>query len=304
MNDELISSTMDESGLMTYDLVFTRVAAGRPEELRARLAEAFERLDFYVVDDTPLIAKRRTTKWAAAGCSANPTELAATVQVALKSAGPNATRVTFNYTIKHTWLMGWDRTVLAREADALVAYATRPKEGGACGLCGTEALEDSRFCRRCGAPLATYEPPEFEALRLMAGTYSGYQSVVFGAALLLVTIVLCAVYAMFVDSDTTALAKLAKVSVVLGSMAGMAAFISLVMGTWRLRDTLNPGRQERVIDAAGLRRQAFPSGRTSGLPALEAPPPSVTEATTNLLEEEPSIREPIEALRARGRDTA
>lgn len=288
MPEDLISSSIDESGMtMTYDLAFTRVMAGSADEIRPRLADALERLGFHVLEEQPLLAKRRVSKLSTWGCSGFVLDTPTNLLVALKASGANATRVTFNYTIRHAWLKRGDRRTIAREVDAAVALAALSSQPGACGLCGTEAADDSRFCRRCGAPLATFEPAELDAMRLTAGGEAAYSSIGAGTALagLAFLVVLASVLAAWLPAFAgPGVLKLLKVLSVLGASFGVAGLSMLFHGIWRLHRTLNAKSDEKEFGAAAARRRSVAASRTAQLgPAPEAV--SVTEHTTELLEE-------------------
>lgn len=294
-DDELISSTLDEHGTMTYDLALTRVVAGSAEQVRAGLADALERLGYHVVDEQPLVAKRRTTGWGAWGCGTNPLHLATTLHAKIKPVGDAATEVTFNYTVRSSWLTRGDRKVLAREADAAAALAAVRDRAGACTLCGTESANDSRFCRRCGAPLATYEPVELETMRLAAGSQAAAKSIGNGALFVVLGLAVFGL-TLFVPELAKNPAKMAIFLMLLAWTLGGMGVLSLLRGYFRLRHTLDDAHGERELGPAASRREALSATRTGRLPA-PAEYFSVTEHTTDLLEPGP---EPV-PLRPRRR---
>lgn len=275
MGTELISTTVDDSGTVTYELVVTRVVAGDAERVRAGLAEALERLGYHVVDERPLVAKRRTGACGAYGCTTNVLKVPTTVQVKLQSTGTSATRVTFSYTVRSLIMSRSDRRVLAREVDAAVALAVARDRSGACTRCGTEFAEDSRFCRRCGGPLATYEPAELETLRLAAGANVAATSVAYGALFALIAIVVFGVTLLVPETARNA-AKIAFVLTLLASTFGTIGIATIVYGYFQMRRTLNDGQEERP--PLPLRRD------TGKLPAADGEYVSVTENTTGLLD--------------------
>jgi len=63
-------------------------------------------------------------------------------------------------------------------------------------------MADSRFCRKCGAPLATADTPELKVLRPTAGPRGAHQTIVFGA-LMLIMLCLCLLPLPFISSANT-----------------------------------------------------------------------------------------------------
>lgn len=275
MGTELISSTVDGNGTVTNEIVVTRVVGGDVDRVRAGLAEALERLGYYVVDEQPLVAKRRTGTCAAYGCTTNVLKVPTTVHVKVQPAGTSTARVTFSYTVRSLIMSRSDRKVLAREVDAAIALAVARDRSGACTRCGTEFVEDSRFCRRCGEPLATYEPAELETLRLAAGSNVATTFVGYGALFVLVGLVFFGL-GIFVPAMARNPAKMAMVLTTLAWAFGGLGVISLVSGYVQMRRTLDGGREDR---------EPLPPRRDTGkLPAADGEYVSVTEHTTGLLD--------------------
>ena len=260
------------------DQTVTLTLAGDAESLRPRLARALERLGYHVLSDQPLMARRRARGWAVWGCSWNAMEYPTKLTVVLKRQNATTTLVTFDYEVKHPLLTGGDRQTLAREAEAVAALAMQNAATAQCAACGTEALDDSRFCRRCGAPM-TVEVAELEVLRLTNGARSGYQQVFTGAL---------GVVLAFIIGLLILLAKSnPRAAVLLFAVFMLPSLLVLLTGLWRLHRTLNapkemPRKSFYAAGDAGV--LPTPASAVAELPPARAVPFSVTDGTTELLE--------------------
>jgi hypothetical protein len=184
MGGEFLAQTSgSESGVTEHDV--TLLVPGDIESVRRRLPEALERFGYRVLSEQPLQARRKAQGWGRG--SNNVLDQRTTVLINLKPSGKRATRVTFDYTVDHPWLTRGDLQTLEREGEAIVALAKLRVESSTCPECGTEAIADSRFCRQCGTPLAKSQPSEIEVFRVTAGARAGYQNIVGGAILLVVS---------------------------------------------------------------------------------------------------------------------
>lgn len=260
----------------------SQVMVGEIEALRPRLIAALEQLDYQVINEQPIQARRGARGAARWGCSFEPLESSANLTVALKQLNSVATLVTFSYEIKHLAAMsGGDRQTLKREAEAIVALAAQRATLTACAACGTEVTDDSRFCRRCGVPL-NKELAELEVLRLTAGTRAGYQRIVTSLLILLTTLLIS--LALF-WGDT---AKSIRAAWMILSIGSVLAFLLLLWGMWRTHRTLNPPQTKETAALAEAGR-ALNSTSYRELPPTSAQP-SVTEGTTELLEQ---VKEPV-----------
>jgi hypothetical protein len=289
MGTEIITTSFDESGSLTaHTAAITRVVAGSPEARAHRLVGALERLGFHVLEEQPLLAKRRTRGWGAYGCTTMVRELPTTLLVKLKAAEGNSTQVTFNYTIKGSMLLRGDWRVIAREVDAAVALAVAGGQAGTCALCGTEAADDSRFCRRCGAPLASYEPVELDTLRLSAASEAGTQAVGFGLLFVVLGLLLMLLASFAPEWGLKNPAKLAAALTLFAWTLGGTGLLGVLNGYFKMRRALDAA-PERELGAAAARRDGLSASRTGRLPA--APEYlSVTEHTTELLDPVPARR--------------
>jgi len=276
-----------------------RVLAGDMESARARLVYALERLDYTVLSEQPIQAKRVARR---GSVSADFLDYARRLNVALRPQSEAATLVTFDFAVTHNGLMTrGDRQTLEREADALVAVASARPEPSLCAACGTENTADSRFCRLCGTPNAVGEPAELEVMRLTAGARGSLQEIVTGLLLVLF------VTAAFVPLILFGNPKAAKAGWIFFAVGQLAGWLILLYGVLRLGRTLNPKEERRKRTNAPAAAPALPSNARER--ALPPPParspvasagsaPSITEGTTNLLAAEARGRAAVPLRRA------
>lgn len=165
-------------GSQTTEIYLKRELVGSVESVSARLIAALERLGYDVIEDQPAILGRRGARgWGTWWGSADVLDYSMTLVIRLKPIGDHSTRATFDYKVSHPWLSKGDKEVVSREVEAITALATMRSADKLCAACGTEAMDDSRFCRRCGAPM-TAEQTELDVLRMAAETRAGHTSVV------------------------------------------------------------------------------------------------------------------------------
>jgi hypothetical protein len=243
-----------------------------------------------VVEEEPALRARRGARgWAAWYGSADVLDYATTLVIRLKPAGANATRATFDYIIKHPWLMQSDKAVLMREAEAITALAAVRATDRVCTACGTEATDDSRFCRRCGAPLSS-EQAELNILSMSAEACAGQGSVIASAALSLISIVVMLFAWISLALKGTLSTKGIVALIIFGVFSSL---LNLVMGlfAWnRLNRALRSKQEGRqVITASG--EQPLYGAEPAALPPHLASA-SVTEGTTALLDAQRE-REPV-----------
>jgi hypothetical protein len=282
-------------GSETTEIYLKRVLAGNIESVRARLAIALERLGYDVLEDEPALHGRRGARgWGKWYSSADVFDYPMTLVVRFKSAGENSTHATFDYTIKHPWLAEGDKEVVTREAEAIIALATTRAAEKVCAVCGTEATDDSRFCRRCGAPM-TSEQTELDVLRMAAEARAGHTSVVTSVILSVMTVLVAL---------TTWIVFLVKGSVtmkglwlMLGLM-GVLTLLNCLAGrfAWqRLNAALASGREE-TRTLPGNRVRTLPAAEFNALPPRHAGQ-SIAESTTELLNKQTREQEPIHLRR-------
>jgi hypothetical protein len=162
MSSEFIA-VMNDSGdsYYTFEHDVTRYAVGDVESIRAKLADSLELMGYRVLNESPLQARKSAKGAAHSGCSQDILEYQTMLNIGLKSAGPNSTRVMFDYTVKgvySSYFSTGDRHTLTREAEALLAQAMARTGAAHCSACGSDTAGSSRYCRQCGAPLSVATP--------------------------------------------------------------------------------------------------------------------------------------------------
>ncbi len=144
---------------------FKRVISGHVEAVRSRVCDVLEEFGYTVLGDNPIQAKRRRRRnlW-----TANILEYQTQLTIALKPISDASILATFNYEVEYLFTKG-DRLSLEREAEAIIALATRPLSSALCTSCGVENEATARFCRICGKPAESKSShPETELMRLSA----------------------------------------------------------------------------------------------------------------------------------------
>lgn len=275
-------SNMD-SGAGTSEHYVTRYVAGDIESVRLRLIDAVESMEYRIVTESPLLAKRAARCGGQWGCSADILDYPTTLTIGLKSVGRNSTRVTFDYEVKNPFVTKGDKYTLTREAEALIAIATRRAIAASCTACGSEIVGDSRFCRQCGAPTDNAKPAELEVLRLTAGAQVGYQWSVLGFIFLLVALLIPLVLLFKRFQDPERFMRGVRMVILLCSVFGSLGMWGLLAGIRRLSRTLKPTSVEQPVGLSRLKT----APRTNELPPItedSAPiSSSVVEGTTDLL---------------------
>lgn len=275
-------------GSQTTEIYLKRQLVGSVDSVSARLVAALERLGYDVIEEEPAILGRRGARgWGTWYGSADVLDYSMTVVIRLKPIGEHSTRATFDYKICHPWLSKGDKEIVSREAEAITALATMRSADKLCGACGTESMDDSRFCRRCGAPM-TAEQTEVDVLRMAAETRAGHTSVVTSTLLSLASMLIAifGVVAIAVKGSVTFKNFWTWIA-----FLGVISLVNFFIGwcAWgRLNNSLRYKRAEqRVIPAGDV--QTLPGTETRALAPGRAGM-SVTEGTTELLN--PRQREP------------
>ncbi len=259
----------------------TLAIPGDVGSVRARLVNAIQTLGYKVLGDQPLYAKRGSQCSAKWDCSLNVLDYPTNLTISLKQTNDAAVLATFNYEVKSYMRMTkGDRQTLAREAEAIAALAMERAEVSTCRTCGTQVMDESNFCRRCGAPLVLVVP-ELEILRLTRNARNSYHNIFVGVLTLLFAFLLILPWYIAIDGR------------IVGPMLWIAipqvcfGLFYLLNGTRQLHKTLNPATPKTIATVA---HPAFKSSvTTTALPP--APVNSVTEVTTNLLSpKEPAPR--------------
>ena len=287
MIDPLVQAD-GSSGIGNTEFYLKQVLAGDEEGVRARLVEALETLNYLVLGERPLQAKRGARGLGAYYASADVRDYPTKLNISLKPLGAGATLVTLDYEVTHAGGVSTkgDRQTLRREAEAIFALAADRAEPSSCRACGAYNAGDARFCRLCGAQCAA-EPAELEVLRLEAGARAGHQlnviGIVWGLLVMLLSLLL-------VSSGKESTVKLGLTIMMLGQTI---ALVLMAFGASYLHRALKRG--ERVARLPGRARRSLPPTRYESVPPLG----SVTEGTTGLLGAPPQRREPAEPVRER-----
>lgn len=290
MGAEFIAAMSDGGGMYSiFEHDVTRHVIGDVETVRARLADALEQIGYRVLNDNPIQARRSAKGGASSGCASDILDYQTTLNIGVKSAGANSTRVTFDYTIKGAyggWLTKGDRHTLTREAEAILATTMARATAAHCPACGGDTAGSSRFCRRCGSPLSVTTPAEVEVLRLTANTNASYKNISGGVVFLLLAGLL--LLTLFLGSDDPVkFAKMLKVMVIISSSFGAAGLWMLLFGMRRLRNTLKQPIEQDLLPQSPRRSSiaGVNAPDTNELPPASIQHP-ITEATTDLLPHE------------------
>ncbi|MBS1806727.1 MAG: zinc ribbon domain-containing protein [Acidobacteria bacterium] len=261
------SSTL---GISEHDV--TRVMAGHVESVRQRLVIALEQSGYRIVSENPLRAKHSARGGASYFMSANALEYPTRLEISLRPQGQGATQVTFDYQVQHGAFSKGDYQTLTREAEAIIAVASQRAQALSCAGCGAEVAADSRFCRKCGAPIKATAPAELEVLRLTAGARAGYQWTIIGVTIFL----LSGMFPLLVALTNKSPGKLMILWAILSAFGAWA----LGAGLRRTHVTLNPKQDELPVPNSTPARISAPI--TNELPQQPIHH-SVTDGTTDLL---------------------
>jgi hypothetical protein len=271
------------------------VLAGEAENVRASVCDALERLGYQIADETPAIQARRGARgWGKHVMSANVLDYPIELTITLKSVAPNVTRASFHYLFS----TGLARRahVLAREAETIIALASRRATTFDCAVCGAVSNDNSRFCRRCGAPLEVNDDA-LRILRLTAEIDAARSLVSCGTAMTLSSSLL-----MIVSLLIVALASApTRAPLILGLLIGGVLLLfgapSLVFGWRRLKRALasDANLRPQLITRNDAQTKSLSAADTKALLAARERV-SVTEATTELLDS--SAAEEIERKNA------
>lgn len=260
-----------------------RVLAGNVDDVRHRLMIALERLDYDFIDDSDreIHAKRKARGWAQGYASTDVLEYPRTLIIKFKPLSQSLTRASFVYIVDHAWLQRGDKEILTREAETLAALSTMRSLDQNCAVCGAESTSDSRFCRNCGAPMASDETA-LELLRMSAEARSGHTSVAIGTifCILIAVANLAALLSLIYSGVTNE-----NVFIFLACGIGLSLLAALSNGfAWkRLNKALKMSDQSAKTPKvfADKMPQAISSSEAAALPPQ--PAYSVIEDTTRLL---------------------
>jgi hypothetical protein len=287
------------SGLSRTRHALRSVLSGDLEGSRQRLVHALQKLDYQVISEDSLYARRSARGWAAYYCSFNILEYPRHLTINLRALSPNATLATFDYSVDHfgAFSSKRDRHTLRLEAEAIMALAAQNTTSTVCKACGTNQPDDSRFCRVCGAPNVGGEPAELEVLRLTASARGGHHlitaAVIWAAAPFIAALVSLVLLGTGGAGRFTAALLLAQ----------LANLIILFVVLKHSRASVDPASFHK--QSLGLNPSETESTGERGIltPALWPQTKSVTEGTTDLLVPLPQAREKVSVPRTR-RDTS
>jgi len=281
------SEWMGNTKVSDHDVTLT--ITGEIESLRPRLTAAIEKLGYTILGEHPVYGKRGAQGAARRGCSFAVLDYPTRLTIALKQINEIAVVATFQYEVTSCVLTKGDRQTLLREAEAIAALG---KQGSisACPACATPVIDDSHFCRRCGAPLVV-EVAELEVLRLTKKSRSAYNNLVLGVIALCVAGVLFSPL-LWVEP------KLFRALLILGSGAAVFALFAMLQGVLQLHSVLKP----LPVELTARAQPVLTARPTAALqPAMARA--SITEGTTELLNFDIDRRQPAEPVEARVFDT-
>lgn len=260
---------------------------------RARLIEAVERLDYKVITDEPLFARRRARGLGAYYLSANILEYPIKLTIGLRRLSSDATLATFDYVVEHTGGVSFkgDQQTLTREAEAIIALATAHTPLSGCGSCGTKQISEARFCRVCGEPTIRREPAELEVLRVTAGTRAGHHLIMVGAIWTALSFIAALVFVVLGFGSGLAMTLLLSQACV--------GLLILFGGIYQLSHTLSSTAAPSAIPTFEARNQLSDEDPVY----LPEAPVSITEGTTDLLVQKMKGRDK-ETVYSKRRDTS
>lgn len=293
MGAEFISTMSNGGGMYyTFEHDVTRHVFGDAESVRARLTDALEQMGYRVLNDNPIQARRSAKSSATSGCSQDILQYQTTLNIGLKTAGINLTRVTFDYEIKGVYsgyMTKGDRRTLTREAEAILALAMARSSATHCAACGADTAGSSRFCRQCGSPLTIATPPQMEVLRMTSNANASSKNIGMGLFFVLLAGLVLPLLFLHTD-DPVRYAKILKVVLALSSSFGIAGLLMVLFGYWRLRNTINKPIELDALPQSPRRGFSENNREINAPDTNELPPTSiqhpVTEATTDLLPHE------------------
>lgn len=282
MGAEFMMESGDGTGASTYgEFHLTLTLAGDAGSVRERLSSAVEKFGYRIVSDDPLVARRSGAGYGS--ITSTVLDYARTLTFRLKPTGTGATLVTFNY-VGYPLNYSGARVVITREAEAIAALASARQSAFACSACGAEAIDDSRFCRRCGGPMLG-EPAELRVLQLTNDAHAGARDLLIGTAgFTLAAITFTLIVVLKGTAHITAAAVFAL-------MWALPSLFLLVMGFRHLSRTFNSKQTEKVMAIGSASSSLSYERPTAGLPELK--PISVTEGTTELLNTIRQDKEPV-----------
>lgn len=269
----------------TTEIYVKKILAGNVGDVRRRLIASVEAMGYDVIEEEPHIIGRRGAKgWAVWYSSADVLDYAMTLTVRLKPVGQNSTRATFDYLIKHPFLNKGEKAIVAQEAKTIASISKKQAAERMCSVCETESTDDSKFCRRCGAPL-TSEQADLEILRMMAETRAAKTSVVSSAVLTAVSTFLLIAIIVLNYLDKMQNPRAFFIFLLFSGLTALTAIFSIFFGWNRINRALEKPAEPK-IGLSPYIPELLETGEFTELPPSRTVPASVTEGTTNLLDKE------------------
>jgi len=268
----------------TTEIYVKKILAGNVAEVRQKLIRAVEAMGYDLIEEEPNIIGRRGARgWGVWMSSADVMDYPMTLTVRLKSVGQNSTRATFDYLIKHPFLNKGEKAVVAQEAVTIASMSKKQAIEKLCPTCETESTGDSRFCRRCGAPL-TSEQAEMEILRMMAEVRAGKTSVVSSSFLMIASTIILTIF--FVLNYLGGInSKASFVLFLFGALTALTAILCTFFGWNRINRALKKSADQKIV-IPQFAPESLETGEFAELPPPRPARASITEGTTNLLDEE------------------
>ena len=291
---EIIEEIDGSRGMSRTEHALQSVLDSNIDSVRTRLIQALERLDYKVISDDPLYARRGARGLGRYYVSANILDYPTKLTIGLRQISAQATLVTFDYVAEHTGGMSFkgDLQTLNREAEAIIALAAAQTNASACSSCGTKQTSEGRFCRICGQPTIGREPAELEVLRVTAGARGGHHLISVGAIWMTLSVIGALAFIIAGAGAVGFGAGLLLTQIVVG-------LLILFWGIANLSSTLNPAESQSTTPPVEVPNE-LPQKDDAYLPSA---PISVTEGTTNLLVQRPKGREE-DAVYSKVRDTS
>ncbi|CAN5584302.1 hypothetical protein BH10ACI2_BH10ACI2_22390 [soil metagenome] len=282
MSDFMVMGDGGTGHIHTSEHYLKRVLVGDRDSVQQRLLNALQRLGYDILDDdeNTIRGRRGPRGWGTSYSSADVLDYPMTLIVKLKENGPNATRATFDYVVKHPSLSGGEKEILTREAEAISSLATVRAAEKTCPACGTESTDDSRFCRRCGTQISI-ENSELEVLRMSAEVRAGHTSIVSSAVTATISSLLMSGVVIAIGLNGMVLSKGIFLLLIAGIITSWLSVLCISFGWNRVNRALKTRRPENPTFMDG--NMPALKGSEQFVPADRGMIPSVTEGTTNLL---------------------
>jgi hypothetical protein len=264
---------------------FKKTISGNIETVRKGICDALENLEYAVLGDNPIQAKRKRRRnvWIA-----TVLEYQTQLTVGLKPISEASTLATFDYEVEYLFTKG-DRRTLEREADAIIALATQPPGSSICKSCGIENDTGVRFCRACGTPVGQQPAlPEFELMQMSADASAA--QIEAKVALWAQIFVLALSLSMIIFGPS----EIVRLGWGIFGVGELVVILVLLQSIYHIRRAVLGARSERSDEDVS---QSLPSDARRSMPPR---PFSVTEGTTELID---PAQAPVPAPSSRDTDS-